>query len=202
MRNTATLTPVESGIAWPPGQTYTGAQWQRDLSMDGLSQDTIQFLRDRASAVTQGSTTQLEAVERIITFLRANVSYRLGTSADPRRVLETGAAYCEGYANAAVYLLRAAGIPAREMTCYIPKGKGWGFGNAGGYHAFVEVAFADAGWLCSDPQDTINFADPFHLVNLPHGLSAMGIRVEDRGESRSVSTLYREPPGASSFLSL
>jgi transglutaminase-like putative cysteine protease len=63
--------------------------------------------------------------------------------------------YCEHYASALAFLLRAAGVPARAIIGY----QGGEFNDGGGYmivrqsdaHAWVEAALPGRGWVRFDP---------------------------------------------------
>ena len=105
------------------------------------------------------------AVEKLSIWVRNHVSYSLGVSSDPLAIVTQHRAFCEGYANLMVALLRQAGIPAFGISGYIPPGNGWGFGNSGGDHTFLVYYHPGTGWLCHDPQATQGFIDPYHLIN-------------------------------------
>jgi len=134
-----------------------------------LEDREVEELKRRAEAITSGSDFQHQAVEKVMRYIRDNVSYSLRSSSNPVDVLRTGKAYCEGYANVAALLLRSVGIPTKVVDSYIPSGHMWGYGQegGGGYHAHVEVYYQDAGWISYDPQATVHFVDPFHIVNYP-----------------------------------
>ncbi|MFO7731560.1 MAG: transglutaminase-like domain-containing protein [Spirochaetia bacterium] len=134
-----------------------------------MTNTEIARLRSTAESVTSGAATQHEAVEAVMRYIRENVSYTLRSSSNPVDVLRTGKAYCEGYANVAALLLRVVGIPTKVVDSYIPPGHMWGYGQegSGAYHAHVEVFYDDAGWVSYDPQATVHFVDPFHIVNYP-----------------------------------
>jgi len=188
------LDPFESEIPFPVGDRYAAQRFSDYLDMytsrsgvritskDGRVIDRTEFtektemnerergfLRRRAESIAEGADTQHEAVERIMRHIRENVSYKLHSSSNPVDVLQSGIAYCEGYANAAALMVRSLGIPAKVMDSYIPPGHMWGFGEegAGGYHAHVEIFYEDAGWVSYDPQATVHYVDPFHIVNYP-----------------------------------
>src|SRR6056297_1469854 len=129
----------------------------------------ITRLERTARSVTADTSRQYEAVEAVMRYIRENVSYTLRSSSNPADVLRTGKAYCEGYANVAALLLRVIGIPTKVVDSYIPPGHMWGYGQegSGAYHAHVEVFYDDAGWVSYDPQATVHFVDPFHIVNYP-----------------------------------
>src|SRR6056297_2866567 len=129
----------------------------------------ITRLQRTAASITSGVASQHQAVEAVMRYIRENVSYTLRSSSNPVDVLRTGKAYCEGYANVAALLLRVIGIPTMVVDSYIPPGHMWGYGQegSGAYHAHVEVFYDDAGWVSYDPQATVHFVDPFHIVNFP-----------------------------------
>jgi hypothetical protein len=87
-----------------------------------------------------------------------------------------------GYSNLAVALLRAAGIPARVAHGYLPPGYEWGFSkeywgvkvNDGGFHAYLEIYYPDAGWVFSDAEHSHNFVDPFHIILRLDGMEMPG----------------------------
>jgi len=68
--------------------------------------------------------------------------------------------FCEHYAGSFVFLMRAAGIPARVVTGY----QGGEFNELGGYfilrqsdaHAWAEVWLQDSGWVRIDPTSVIS----------------------------------------------
>ncbi len=78
--------------------------------------------------------------------------------------------FCEHYAGSFVFLMRAAGVPARVVTGY----QGGEYNDLGGYyilrqadaHAWAEVWLQDSGWVRIDPTATIA---PSRIQN---GLSA------------------------------
>jgi protein-glutamine gamma-glutamyltransferase len=74
-------------------------------------------------------------------------------------LFDTRAGFCEHYAGSFVFLMRAAGIPARVVTGY----QGGEWNRAGGYllvrqsdaHAWAEVWLEDRGWLRVDPTGAV-----------------------------------------------
>lgn len=78
--------------------------------------------------------------------------------------------FCEHYASSFVFLMRAAGVPARVVTGY----QGGEFNELGGYyilrqadaHAWTEVWLANRGWVRVDPTAAISPA------RIQSGLSA------------------------------
>jgi hypothetical protein len=74
-------------------------------------------------------------------------------------MFETRKGFCEYYASSFVFLMRAAGIPARVVTGY----QGGEYNDLGGYyvlrqsdaHAWAEVWLQDQGWVRFDPTAAI-----------------------------------------------
>ncbi len=159
----------------------------------------IDLLRRKAEEVTADVRYQHEAVERVMQYIRSTVSYSLQSSSNPADVLRTGKAYCEGYANAAALMLRTIGIPAKVVDSYIPPGHMWGYGQegSGGYHAHVEVFYQDAGWISYDPQATVHFVDPFHIVNYPRERTRL-IQLEEE-DGRNITDVLAEPVNWNNF---
>ena len=84
----------------------------------------------------------------------------LGRNSVDDFLFETRAGYCEHYSSAFVFLMRAAGIPARVVTGY--QGGWWnGLGNYllvrnSDAHAWSEVWLAGRGWVRIDPTAAVS----------------------------------------------
>lgn len=82
-----------------------------------------------------------------------------GTDAIDDFLFDTRAGFCEHYAGAFTFLMRAAGIPARIVTGY----QGGELNTLGGYmivrsadaHAWSEVWLAKRGWVRVDPTSAV-----------------------------------------------
>jgi len=80
---------------------------------------------------------------------------RLGSNAMDDFLFNTRRGFCEHYASAFVYLMRAAGIPARVVAGY----QGGEMNPVGNYmivrqssaHAWAEIWLEDSGWVRYDP---------------------------------------------------
>ncbi len=94
----------------------------------------------------------------------------LGMNSIDEFLFTTRKGFCEHYAGSFVFLMRAAGIPARVVTGY----QGGEYNDLGGYyilrqwdaHAWAEVWLPDSGWVRIDPTAAIA---PARIQN---GLSA------------------------------
>ena len=96
-------------------------------------------------------------------------------------LFETRSGFCEHYAGAMTYVLRAAGIPARVVTGY----QGGEINPAGNYvsvrqfdaHAWVEYWQSDLGWQSVDP--TFQVAPERILQGLEEAIAGEGSFLED-----------------------
>ena len=104
------------------------------------------------------------AAEAQLLFRQENFFYTLhppllGNNAIDEFLFETRSGFCEHYASAFVFLMRAAGVPARVVAGY----QGGEFNPVDGYvvvrqsdaHAWAEIWTADQGWLRVDPTAAI-----------------------------------------------
>ncbi len=84
----------------------------------------------------------------------------LGTDSVDDFIFTTRKGFCEHYAGSFVFLMRAAGVPARVVTGY----QGGDYNDLGGYyvlhqydaHAWAEVWLGDRGWVRIDPTAAIS----------------------------------------------
>jgi hypothetical protein len=138
----------------------------------GFIQSDAPEIAALAAQLAQGSASQVQAADRILTWVRAHITYDYTFSLpnDALSVLHNRSGVCAGFSSLTVALLRAAGLPARyQLGCVAPWG--WMTGPEGGWHAWVEVYYPDVGWIASDPQTTSHFIDTAHFVN---GFGACG----------------------------
>ncbi len=80
---------------------------------------------------------------------------------DAGAVLERRSGYCTGVARLTVSLLRAVGIPAREVAGYVLASGGGGSGS--GYHRWIEAYLPDRGWAFSDPLRSHHYVPATYL---------------------------------------
>ena len=121
----------------------------------------------------------------------------LGSNGVDDFLFQTKQGFCEHYASAFVYLMRASGIPARVVTGYL----GGEFNSVGNYfivrqsdaHAWTEVWIAGQGWVRVDPTAAIapervqrnlaaavknNAALPYMARNPPQWLSKLRLDLD------------------------
>lgn len=115
-----------------------------------------------------GSRTQAEAVRRILIGMDAELRYdpsRLRRQ-DPSAVFASRRAYCVGFAELAVDLLRRAGISARTVQGILrtePGSDHYDLSIGGAYHRWIEVYYPDRGYVFSDPWSSINGVDARYI---------------------------------------
>ena len=128
-----------------------------------------------ASRLASGSRTLQEAVRRILLGLAGEIRYdpdRLRLQ-DPAAVFASRRAYCVGFAELAVDLLRRAGISARTVQGVLhtePGSDRYEAQLGGVYHRWIEVHYPDRGYVFSDPMRSINGVDAGYL---PFGRRAL-----------------------------
>jgi transglutaminase-like putative cysteine protease len=136
----------------------------------------------------------------------------LGRDGVDQFLFDTRQGFCEHYASAFVYLMRAAGIPARVVTGY----QGGEFNAVGNYyivrqsdaHAWAEVWLAGRGWVRVDPTAAIapervernlasalkdNTALPFMARNPPRWLSKLRLNIDALSNSWNLWVLGYDP---------
>jgi hypothetical protein len=137
-----------------------------------------------ANEITRGSRYEREAANAILSWIADYLTFdtSITVPTDAVSALQYKKAYCVGYSNLAVALLRAGGIPARVAHGYLPPGYEWGFSkdywgvkvNDGGFHAYLEIYYPDTGWSFSDAEHSFNFVDPYHIILRLDGMDMPG----------------------------
>ncbi|MDP2431843.1 MAG: DUF3488 and DUF4129 domain-containing transglutaminase family protein [Pseudomonadota bacterium] len=117
--------------------------------------------RELAQGWLDGAANDEAIVNQALTLFRAQPFFytlnppRLGASAVDDFLFTTRRGFCEHYASSFVFLMRAAGVPARVVTGY----QGGEHNPLGNYlivrgrdaHAWAEVWLAGRGWVRIDP---------------------------------------------------
>jgi transglutaminase-like putative cysteine protease len=108
-------------------------------------------------------------VRRILLALASEVKYdpdRLRNQ-DPAAVFSTRRAYCVGFAELAVDLLRRVGISARTVQGVLrtdPTADRYDPAIGGVYHRWIEVYYPDRGYVFSDPAASVNGVDARYVA--------------------------------------
>jgi transglutaminase-like putative cysteine protease len=129
-----------------------------------------------AARAAAGSRTQAEAVRRILLAVASEVRYDPDHSRrqDPQAVFASRKAYCVGFAELSVDLLRRAGITARTVQGVLrtgPENAAYEAAIGGAYHRWIEVFYPDRGFVFSDPERSINGVDARYIPFGTHALA-------------------------------
>ena len=129
-------------------------------------------IREKASQLTEGIFSEMEAVQTILHFVVDHMRYVLiPEKFDALYAMQTGKGNCQNYSHLAAALMRAAGIPVRIVNGVTLK-KGfqistetseYSFEMSQGRHSWIEVYFPDLGWIPFDPQQTQFFVSNRYL---------------------------------------
>jgi hypothetical protein len=186
---TSKMHPLKSRVPYPavPGTMPRGmAQYliaERERQADDPS--LIRLVRE----ITGDAKCLHEAAYAILSWIADHIVFDTSITAatDAVSALRTRKAYCVGYSNLAVAMLRAAGIPARVAHGCLPSGYEWGFSkdywgvkvNDGGYHAYIELFYPGTGWVFRPAQDVPAVPAPA-TVDFRGGV-ATGVVIDGRG---------------------
>ena len=131
-----------------------------------LPRDLPERVSKLANQITAGKFNSYDKAKAIETYLRTNYPYDLEVPAPPEDqdvadyfLFDLKKGYCDYYATAMVVLARASGIPARFVSGYSPGT--YDAPNAQyiirelNAHSWVEVYFADIGWIEFEPTGSI-----------------------------------------------
>ena len=106
-------------------------------------------LRATARGVTEGSLSQLDAVVRVLSWIRREVRYACGKDlcdpvyrVDALATLEKKIGNCVSYANLAIAMLRAIGVPTVEVTGFVADRA-----ESRAAHAWIACYFPSVGWV-------------------------------------------------------
>jgi hypothetical protein len=144
-----------------------------------------------ALSLAGDAKTEAQAVERILSGVASSVRYDADRSRkqDPGSVFASKRAHCVGFAELAVDLLRRAGIPSRTVQGILrtkPGSEGYDSHIGGVYHRWIEIYYADLGFVFSDPSSSINGVDsryiPFgsRALERPRGLTLVSVETSGR----------------------
>jgi transglutaminase-like putative cysteine protease len=154
-----------AAVATPPQIT------QSYLSVnDGT---TTPRVRELAQQIAAGATNRFDKVRAFESWLGANTQYSLNAPLSPSGVdvvddflFHTRVGWCEQIASSLVMMARAAGIPARLVTGFVPGSRdsltGRFLVRERDAHAWTEVYFPGIGWQGFDPTASVPLAGDAH----------------------------------------
>ncbi len=155
------LTPLSTSTPFPisaiagPERTYLQATKQ-------VPANDPRILA-KAKELTNGVTTEFDAVQRVLAWVIDHMSYVLvPESYEAMYSFETGKGNCQNYSHLAAALLRSVGVPVRVVNGVTLKktydarvgGGNLTLGMAQGRHSWIDVYFPDLGWVPFDPQQS------------------------------------------------
>jgi hypothetical protein len=159
--NKTLLQKIESTAPFPPSGIPGDAEVY--LRPTGQVQSDDPAISAKSRELVQGVRTEFDAVQRILTWVVDHMRYVTPPAQyDALYSFSSGKGNCQNYSHLAAALMRAAGIPVRivnGMTLKQPytvktaDGE-FSFRLGQGRHSWIEVYFADAGWIPFDPQQT------------------------------------------------
>lgn len=176
--------PMRTRVPYPVDAASIGSVNRQYLLPEKDRQSDDRTIQRLARGLVQRSRYAHEAANAILTWIADNLTFdsSLAVPSDAVSAYRYRKAYCVGYSNLAVAMLRAAGIPARVAHGYLPPGYEWGFSkeywgvkiNDGGFHAYLEIFYPDRGWVFSDAEHSHHFVDPFHIILRLDGMEMPG----------------------------
>ncbi len=181
---TTKMHPLRSRVPYPVAPGSISGSNRQYLLPEGDRQSNDPALVRLAQDLARGSRYAHEAANTILTWIADNLTFdtSITVPSDAVSAYRYRKAYCVGYSNLAVAMLRAAGIPARVAHGYLPPGYEWGFSkeywgvkvNDGGFHAYIEIFYPDVGWVFTDAEHSHHFVDPFHIILRLDGMEMPG----------------------------
>lgn len=136
---------------------------RRAVALDTSLPGTVPArVRDLAREITRNQPNSLARAQAIAQYLKTRYTYTLdvppfppGADVADAFLFEYRRGYCEHFATAMTVLCRAAGIPARYVTGYLPGTynpfTGYYEVKCSDAHAWVEAMIDPVGWISFDP---------------------------------------------------
>jgi hypothetical protein len=147
--------PFKPDVALSEADAYA-----RDPDLEPfLERPRSRLILSRAETLAQGLSTQVEYVDAVMFEVRERLTWKSSSVVEAEAVYKLGYGVCAAFANLAVALLRAEGIPCRVAHVLTLRHPSW---NAGA-HAEVEVYYEGHGWVSYDPQMYEHFG-PFPRI--------------------------------------
>lgn len=181
---TSRMHPLKTRVPFPIPAGSISGKIGKYLMPEKDRQASDPSLVRLARELTINSRYAHEAANNILTWIADNLTFdtSITVPSDAVSAYRYRKAYCVGYSNLAVALLRAAGIPSRVAHGYLPPGYEWGFSkeywgvkvNDGGFHAYIEIYYPDTGWVFTDAEHSHHFVDPFHIILRLDGMDMPG----------------------------
>jgi hypothetical protein len=203
--NTTLLKAIDTGVPFPLKDVPEDIQYYLKSTEQVQSGDAR--IRKLARELTQGVTTEFDAVQRVLSYVIDHVRYVTPPAQyDALYSLGSGKGNCQNFSHLSAALMRAEGVPVRIVNG-ITLNKAFNLKREGGVltfkmgqgrHSWIEVWFPDLGWVPFDPQQTAMFvsnryirietgADNNETVN--DGLMRWAQRKDSPGEPNAQETI-------------
>jgi len=162
--NTTQLKAIDTGVPFPLKDIPEDIRYYLKATEQVQSDD--ERIRKLARELTQGVTTEFDAVQRVLSYVIDHVRYVTPPAQyDALYSLKAGKGNCQNFSHLAAALMRAEGIPVRIVNgitlnrAFDLKREGGvlTFKMGQGRHSWIEVWFPDLGWVPFDPQQTAMF---------------------------------------------
>lgn len=124
-----------------------------------------------------------QVIERALAWIHRDFTYTLaapplGRHSVDEFLYDTREGFCEHFSSSFVFLMRAAGIPARIVTGYVggyrnPMGDYWVIQQSDA-HAWAEVWLSGRGWVRVDPTAAVDPARVFERYGSGAGIASFG----------------------------
>ena len=161
--------PLRLDAPYPPDPSSWPASVARRARHDEECAPTP-LLESWGRELVAGARTELEAADRILLWVSREIRQEAHPSHDDSAAAAFGTrtASCVGRSRLAAALLRSAGLPARTVHGLVVPRDLSRHHPAGSaeftLHRFVEVWLTGAGWVPSDPGESLHLVDTRHLI--------------------------------------
>ena len=174
-----------------------------DLQQTDQAQCNDSTIASFANGITAQSPTQLDAVIRILSWIRSEVRYACSAElcdpvyrVDAVFTMQKKMGNCVSYANLAIAMLRAAGIPAVDANGFVADRT-----ESNASHAWIAAYFPSYGWIEFESADwmpayreaPLTFLMPQHLT-MWLGASDLGVSRARFSEKHEASFEILERP--------
>lgn len=182
--------PLRDTAPYPPDPRALPEEARQILAEPLPADDELEAL---SRMLLRGATTQLEAVERVVSWVSKRIRY------EPPSLIPESAVTCHrsrrgscvGRSLLAADLLRRGGVPARQVTGILTALGAeeltdgsrdlYNDGISGVRHRWIEVYVAGLGWVPSDPGGLANTVTARHLALPGAPPEGFGLVVLSRG---------------------
>ena len=179
--------PIALDDPFPVDKSSLPWSVRSDLQPTDQAQCNDSTIASFANGITAQSPTQLDAVVRILSWIRHEVRYACSAELcdpvyriDAVFTMQKKMGNCVSYANLAIAMLRAAGIPAVDANGFVADRA-----ESNASHAWIAVYFPSFGWIEFESADWMPAYREAPLTFLMPQHITMWIDASDLGVSRA-----------------